>query len=415
MNDPIEAPYTAMSRRARYLLTWPLANVRHTPWTSLATVVAVGAAAYIAATLFGFVAGYQVATEEDVDRLGYDLLITAKGCPYEAATLMLRGGVGLQYMPAGVVTRLRAEAEVAATFPMLIHPIKAPGDSSGMALLKGVDTGWRDSLKLELLEGSWFEETPEGLQGEGVVLGFEAAELEKRRAGDPYLLYNAKTKAFDTTSVRGILARTGTQVDGTVLLPLPKIQAAYDLPGKLTGVGVRVRSEAPDALDRIRDRYNLEPALQVVSLSRIEATLREAMSGLRDVVSLMAVALALLAGLVLLNTTVLRTLSEHRRLYTLQVIGVPAWFLAAAAMMESALLALVGAGVGLGLAAATGGWASACLVTYLPYAPKGDLIALSSELQLTILATSLALAILATLPPVARVLWFSSLSSLREG
>jgi putative ABC transport system permease protein len=381
----------------------------------MATVVAVGAAAYIAATLFGFVAGYQEATEEDVDRLGYDLLITAKGCPYEAATLMLRGGVGLQYMPSGVVSRLRAEPEVAATFPMLIHPIRSPDDSSGMTLLKGVEAGWRDALTLEMLEGTWFEETPEGLQGDGVVLGYEAAELQKRRAGDAYLLYNAKTKTFDTTRVRGILARTGTQIDGTVLRPLRAVQAAYDLPGKLTGVGVRVRSESPDALERIRDRYNLEPELQVVSLSRIEATLREAMSGLRDVIALLAGALALLAGLVLLNTTMLRTLSEHRRLYTLQVIGVPGWFLAAAAVIESTLLALIGAALGLSIAAATGGWASALLVTYLPYAPSGDLIALSTELQLSILATSLALAVVATIPPVARVLWLSKLSSLREG
>ena len=303
-----------MSRRARYLLTWPLANVRHTPWTSFATVVAVGAAAYIAATLFGFVAGYQAATEEDVDRLGYDLLITAKGCPYEAATLMLRGGVGLQYMPAGVVSRLRAEPEVTATFPMLIHPVRSPGDTAGMTLLKGVEAGWRDALSLELHDGTWFEETAEGLEGDGVVLGFEAAELQQRRAGDPYLLYNAKTKDFEATRVRGILARTGTQVDGTVLRPLASIQATYDLPGQLTGVGVRVRSKAPDALERLRDRYNLEPELQVVSLSRIEATLRDAMSGLRDVVMMLALALALLAGLVLLNTTMLRTLSEHRRL-----------------------------------------------------------------------------------------------------
>ena len=404
-----------MSRRARYLLTWPLANVRHAPWTSLASIIAVGAAAYIAATLFGFVTGYQQATEEDVDRLGYDLLITAKGCPYEAATLMLRGGVGLQYMPAGVVTRIGSEAEVAATFPMLIHPIRSPGDDTGMTLLKGVGSGWRDALSLEVHEGSWFDETPKGLKGDGVVLGFEAAELQKRRAGDPYLLYNAKTKTFDTTQVRGVLARTGTQVDGTVLLPLESVQAAYDLPGKLTGVGVRVRSEAPDALERIRDRYNLEPELQVVSLSRIEATLREAMSGLRDVVTLLAVALTLLAGLVLLNTTMLRTLSEHRRLYTLQVMGVPGWFMAAAATIESVILASLGALLGLGLAAATGGWASALLVTYLPYTPSGDLIALSWQLQLSILLVSLALAVVATLPPVARVLWFSKLSSLREG
>ena len=404
-----------MSRRARYLLTWPLANVWHSPWISTATIVAVAAASYIAATLLGFVDGYQRAASEDVERLGYELLITAKGCPYEAATLMLRGGVGLQYMPEGVVTRLREEPEVSATFPMLIHPISTPGDASGMTLLKGVAAGWRDSLELTLSQGAWFEESGNTLSGEGVVLGFEAAELEQRKAGDPYLLYNPKTKGFQETRVRGIFARTGTQVDGTVFMPLEQLQSAYDLPGRLTGVGVRVRSKRPGAQARILERYNAEAELQVISLSRIESTLREAMSGLQDVVAILALALALLAGLVLLNTTLLRTLAEHRRLYTLQLIGVPSWFLSVAALTESAILALVGAGVGLALAASTGHWASEELVTYLPYAPAGDLVALSPSLLLTILASALGLALLATLFPLVRVIWFADLASLREG
>ena len=37
----------------------------------------------------------------------------------------------------------------------------------------------------------------------------------------------------------GILERTGTQVDGTILVPLSYLQQEYQLAGKLTGVGVR--------------------------------------------------------------------------------------------------------------------------------------------------------------------------------
>lgn len=404
-----------MAQRARYLLTWPLANLRHSPWTSCAAVTAVAAAAYVATTLLGFVQGYQAAVAEDVDRLGYDLLITAKGCPYEAATLMLRGGVGLQYMPASVVSQLRSDADVSATFPMLIHPTRTPGNDTAMTLIKGVDIGWRDALDLQLKEGAWFEETDAGLRGDGVVLGYEAAELEQRHAGDPYLLHGGSGDAFTKTTVLGVLERTGTQVDGTVILPIATVQATYDLPGKLTGVGVQVRSSDPLAVERLRDTYNQEPALQVVSLSRVEDALRGAMDSMRDVASILALALALLAGLVLLLATLLRTLSEHRRLYTLRVIGVPAWFMGTAAVLESVLLALCGALLGMGLATWTGGWASGVLVDYLPYAPDGNLIALPLELGLSILGLALALAVAATLPPLARVLWLSDLQSLREG
>ena len=83
-----------------------------TPWVSLTSVSLIALATMMAISLLGFIEGYQRAAEEDIDNLGYDLLITAKGCPYEAATLMLRGGVGLQYMPSGVVERLRNEESV---------------------------------------------------------------------------------------------------------------------------------------------------------------------------------------------------------------------------------------------------------------------------------------------------------------
>ena len=85
-------------------------------------------------------------------------------------------------------------------------------------LLKGVDIGWRDSLELQHQEGEWFEEGPDGLRGEGVVLGFEAAELQQRHAGDAYLLYNPKTRGFTETTVRGIRPfAEGRVVSGVVV------------------------------------------------------------------------------------------------------------------------------------------------------------------------------------------------------
>ncbi len=403
-----------MSARLRYLFTWPLANIARSPWTSTVTFVAVFVATFLATSLLGFVEGYQQRVEEDVDRLGYDLLITAKGCPYEAATLMLRGGVGLKYMPSGVVDRLKKEEAVTGLFPMLIHPIKVPGADQGITLLKGVAPGWYQSLNLQMREGDWYSESQETLTGEGIILGYEAAELEKRHVGDPYLLYDGKTESFVETKVRGVLERTGTQVDGTVLLPLNRVQSRYDLPGKLTGVGVRVRSDSPTALEELRDTYNLEPELQVVSLSKVEETLRNAMANMHDVIGLLAAILALMAAGILLNTTLLRTLSEQKRFVTLRIIGIPAWFIGGAAVVENLLLTLFALGTGLAMALLTGGHTSTFLVSYLPYAPEGNLVSVSPSLLALMGIVGLGLALVATVIPMVKVLAFGSLQSLRE-
>jgi len=37
-------------------------------------------------------AGYVRSLDSTIDRMGYQVLVTAKGCPYEAASLVMRGG-----------------------------------------------------------------------------------------------------------------------------------------------------------------------------------------------------------------------------------------------------------------------------------------------------------------------------------
>lgn len=404
-----------MKSKGFYIFKWAQANTLGNPWTSLTAMTTIAVATFIAASLLGFVDGYQKAVKEDVNRLGYDLLITAKGCPYEAATLMLRGGVGLQYMPEGVVSKLEKESDVTATFPMLIHPIKNPGENGGIVLVKGVASGWFDSLHLTLKEGKWFEETATGLNGEGVVLGYEAAELETRHAGDPYLLYESKTKTYRETKVLGILKRTGTQVDGTVLLPLIRVQEDFDLEGKLTGVGVRIRESNPEKVALIREQYNLEPKLQVVSLSKIESTLRKALANMKDVIQVLSWILALMAGAVLLNTTLIRTLGEQRKLATLQLCGVPSGFIAAVAIAENMLLSMGGIGLGLLSAAVLRSVSVSALLNYVPYTPSGDLLALSGSLVASFFAFGVVLALVATLPPLVRLRKMNHPQTLWEG
>ncbi len=402
-------------RSFKYLIIWPLANIRHNRWISLVSVVGMAIAAFIVATLLGFLSGYQEAVRRDVDRLGYDLLITAKGCPYEAATLMLRGGVGLRYMPDGVVARLEADPAVEATFPTLIHPVREPSNPSGMSIYKGVSPGFRDALGLTLADGAWFEADGADTEMSGVVLGFEAAEFEQRHAGDAYLIPAGAEAAPIKTRVLGVLERTGTQLDGSILLPLGQVQALFDLPSKLTGVGVRTDPERPERLDELRERYNAEAELQVVSLSQVEQALRKASVALRDVIEILAVILALMAAAILLNTTLLRTLSETRRMFVLHAIGFRRRFIYGAACLENLVLVLIGCGLGLGAAWSLGAWSTEQLVAYLPYAPKGDLVHIPANVVLAIVGGGLLIGVLATLPPLLRLRRFGDLSILREG
>ena len=381
-----------------YLLIWPLANIRQARWISAVSVLGVAFAVFLVTTLQGFVTGYQQAVSRDVDGLGYDLLITARGCPHEAATLMLRGGVGLRYMPDSVLESLRADVDVAGAFPTLIHPVRDPLVPAGMTLLKGVVPEVFKARGLSLLEGEWLSQS-----STGVVLGYEAAEIEQRHAGDAWLVPGGVDGEAVSLPVLGVLERTGSQLDGTVLMELGALQGLFGLEGRLTGAGIQLKPESRVALDVVRDRYETDPALQVISLDSVVETLRLAMANLHSVVGLLSGFMAVLAGAVLLNTSMLRSLAEHRRMVTLHSIGIGHGFLAAAAMIENLLLVMAGAGVGVVLSMLLGGWSDTWLGGYLPYVPSGSLVHVGGELAAAVVLGALGLGALATLPAIARI------------
>jgi len=395
-------------RSLKYLWVWPLANLRRTRWISVATIVGVALAAWLVTTLQGFVVGYEKAVAREVDGLGYDMLITARGCPYEAATLMLRGGVGLRYMPDGVVDTLGRDSEVAATYPTLIHPVRDPDNPAGMTLLKGVVPGLFDARGLSLREGAWLDGSTRG-----VVLGFEAAELMQRHVGDPILVPHGEANV--ELPVLGILERTGSQLDGSILLDLVRLQDEFGLAGRLTGVGLRLSPGTRAHPDTVRDRYEEDAALQVIGLSSVVKTLQIAMANLRSVVQLLSGFLAGLAGVVLVNTALIRALSEHRSRLMLHAIGFSHGFIGLAALVENLVLVALGVLLGTGASWLGAGAASGWMAGYLPFVPHGVLVQLDCSLVCRLGAGTFSLAVLATLPALVRLRFFGSLEDLRGG
>jgi hypothetical protein len=82
---------------------------------SLLTVVGIALSSWVLVSLLGFNQGYEAALNKDIDNMGFSLMIMAKGCPYEAATMMLKGGTGLKYMQESIMDDLAKEPEVEKT------------------------------------------------------------------------------------------------------------------------------------------------------------------------------------------------------------------------------------------------------------------------------------------------------------
>ena len=234
---------------------------------TILTIVGISLSAWVLTSLLGFNKGYESALNRDIDNMGFQMLLTAKGCPYEAATLMLKGGTGLRYINEDVVKNVLSNSEVEEITPMLMQAVFDPnkGESGGISAYLGVDPQTFPKMKnyLEFKQGAWFTQT----DARESVMGFEAAELEQREVGDKILIPGKNIEI----KVVGILKRTGTQDDGTIFLPVKTVQNIFGREGQLTGLGIKVKKET-DMTQFENKLYDL-PDVQVVSMAQVKSTI----------------------------------------------------------------------------------------------------------------------------------------------
>ncbi len=334
------------------------------------TAGGIALSAWVLATLLGFNRGYQQGLNKDIDNMGFQVLLTAKGCPYEAATLMLKGGVGLRYMPADVVKTVFKNPEVDKVTPMLMHGVFDPnkGENGAIAAYLGVDAASFPGMKpyLDFKQGGWFTDN----QAYEAVLGYEAAELEQREVGDKLLIPGV---ARDIRVV-GILNRSGTQDDGTIFLPITTVQNLFNRRGMLTGLGIRVKKGAD--ISALENRLYDLPDVQVVSMAQVKSTIMNLVNSARVIVLGIAGIAIIIAMAGVINTILMSVMERYAEIGIIKSMGALPLDIFRMIWMETALLCGFGGAAGIGLAFVTARLAEAAVRYFLPYAPNGALVAL---------------------------------------
>ena len=113
---------------------------------SFLTIGGVGVAVAVLVSLLGFNTGYRQALERDVGSMGYQVLVTAKGCPYELATVALSGVGSLRYLTDDTVTKIKEDPEVAEITPTLMVPLMKE-EGTGFYTIWGIDLNTYTKLR----------------------------------------------------------------------------------------------------------------------------------------------------------------------------------------------------------------------------------------------------------------------------
>jgi len=374
---------------------------------SVLTLIGIALSAWVLVSLLGFNHGYKTALNKDIDNMGFQLMIMAKGCPYEAATMMLKGGTGLRFMKQSILETIEKEPEVEKTTPMLMQAVFDPnkGESGGIAAYLGVEPKSFSEMKtfFKFRQGVWFTDE----NAYEAVMGYEAAELEQREVGD-MILIPEKNIQF---KVVGILDRTGTQDDGTIFVPLKTLQKIFNKTDELTTIGIKVKKDAD--INRLEKKLYTLPDVQVVSLAQVKQTIMRLISTAKVMVLSTALIAILIAMVGVINTILMSVHERFQEIGILKTIGAMPWDIFKLIWTETIILCTIGGVLGVILALILSKITEVVIRRILPYSPSGGLVLIDLKLVLITLAAILCIGLLSGLYPAWRAGRIRPLEAIR--
>jgi putative ABC transport system permease protein len=407
-------------------LAWK--NLTRRPVRTALTVFGVALAVAVAVSLIGFNLGYRGAIDDSIEKLGFQVMIMAKGCPYEAATMMLKGGTGLLYLPADTHAQVRGDPAIQSITPIFIGIGQKESASirddagSAFAILAGIEVASFREMKPWMSfktgpgfdGGRWFDQE----SGNEVVMGFEAAEYEQRKVGDTFYVSVApqgrtEPQRFEFR-VAGVLDRTGTQDDGTVFLPIARAQAIFGRPDQLTILGIKLKEFTGVAMRQFEQRWVKLPEVQVVSLQQVKTTLVSLVGTAQTMVAAVAAVAVIVAVIGVVNTILMSVYERTAEIGIMKAIGASRGDVFQLVWLETLFLCIAGGAAGCVIAAAGSRGVEAAIKSLVDLGVKGSIVRITPGVLAGAMAGAVVVGFFAGLYPALRAAGMRPVEAIRE-
>lgn len=414
----------------RYVLL-AFKNLRRRIIRTLLTVAGVALAVAVAVSLGGFMLGYRGAIDRSIDMLGFQVMIMAKGCPYEAATMMLKGGSGLLYLPQDTYTQVKEDPDIQSITPVFIGIAQKEGSGirddkkaeKNFSIISGVEVASYQSMKPWLkmktgagyADGRWFSDDAVN----EVVIGYEAAEYEQRKVGDSF--YASITPAGGVEPVQhefkvvGILERTGTQDDGTVFMPIKAAQNYFNRKGELTILGIKLKEFNTFKMRDFESRWLKLPSVQVVGLQQVKNTLVNLVATAQTMIAAVAVIAVIVALIGVINTILMSVYERTGEIGIMKALGARKNDIFELIWLETLMICIFGAIFGSIIAVIGTGAVEAAIKSITNLGVSGSIVQITPSVIGYAVLGAVILGFFAGLYPAWRAASMRPIEAIREG
>lgn len=326
------------------------------------TVVGVAIAIAVLFSLLSFNSGYEKQLSSELNGLGIHILAVPKGCPYEAASLIIHGGIIPKYLSETDVSEVRKIANIEIASPMLLHQFYKDGKPH---IVYGIQMNEINQLKPWWeAEGRFFSDDETNV----MVIGRELAEKEKLKVGD-VLPFGPDQVPF---TIVGVLKRTNMQDDEFHFIPLKVAQELFQKPGQITAIGIKVKdiSRIPDVASELEEI----PDIQAVTTSQIMGTIMNIVGSVRTLLVSVIIVAITVSALGVINTLLMSVSERTGEFGMMKAIGASEADIAKLVIIETLLISAAGGVLGLLVATAGSSLIDGFVKNIIPYAPAGNLL-----------------------------------------
>ncbi len=406
-------------------------NLRRRMIRTALTISGVALAVAVAVSLGGFMLGYKGAIDKSIEMLGFQVMIMAKGCPYEAATMMLKGGTGLIYLPSDTYDKVKSDPDIESITPIFVGIAQKEGSGirdeasqeKSFTIISGIDAPSFMTMKPWMKfkggpgfeGGRWFSA---GSKDE-VVIGFEAAEYEQRKVGD--IFYASITPAGSMTPVRhefkvvGILERTGTQDDGTVFMPIDTAREYFNRPNQLTILGIKLKEFNQFKMHEFESRWLKLPEVQVVGLQQVKNTLVALVATAQTMIAAVAAIAVIVALIGVINTILMSVYERTGEIGIMKALGARRRDIFELIWLETLVICLLGALLGCLLAMLGTGAVEKAIKSLANLGVNGSIVNITPGVLGYAVLGAVILGFLGGLYPAWRAASMRPVDAIREG